>query len=159
TGTCAWTPGSVQTSTNPVFVYVSGGTSPIPAGGSTMDTFSYTPTVNAPATATVGFPNRVGTASSVNVTINAATDAVNTVSSSNGFSLEQNYPNPFGGMSQLSMTLPVGAMVHLNIIDVQGKVVETVLNQHFDAGTFGVTMSADGLSSGTYYYQMTAGDV
>ena len=57
------------------------------------------------------------------------------------------------------MTLPVGALVHSGIIDVQGQVVETLLNQHYDAGSFSVTLDASQLASGTYYYQMNANGV
>ncbi len=154
TGTCQWTSGTPTV--DPQFTYVSGAGA-IAAGGSASFMFTYTPTTETPASYPVTFTGSTGNAT-VNVNITTEADAVN-ASSSKGYSLEQNYPNPFSASSQLEMTLPVASLVHLSIIDVQGKTVETVLNQHFDAGTFGVTMNADGLSSGTYYYQMTAGDV
>jgi hypothetical protein len=120
------------------------------------------PAVAGTYSAAVTFPSSVGL--SVPAAVNAvygtvSTEGVQEVASSNGYSLEQNYPNPFSNESQLQITLPVGGMVHLSIIDVQGQVVQTVLNQHFDAGSFAVSLKADGLASGTYYYQMTAGDV
>ncbi len=154
TGTCQWTSGTPTV--DPQFTYVSGAGA-IAAGGSASFMFTYTPTTETPASYPVTFTGSTGNAT-VNVNITTEADAVN-ASSSKGYELEQNYPNPFSASSQLEMTLPVASLVHLSIIDVQGKTVETVLNQHFDAGTFGVTMNADGLSSGTYYYQMTAGDV
>ncbi len=159
TGTCSWTPGVPNVSAP--FAYLSGGLTPIPAGGSDTMTFTFSPTLAGTFMETLIFPNQVGTLTSVaNVIITGSTSSEDVAaSSSKGYSLEQNYPNPFSASSQLEMTLPVASLVHLSIIDVQGKTVETVLNQHFDAGTFGVTMNADGLSSGTYYYQMTAGDV
>lgn len=159
TGTCPWTPGMGQTVDDPAFTYVSGGTTPIPAGGNTTETFTYSPTKNAPDTATVSFPDATGTASSVMVTITAVTDGVQPGASNDGYSLEQNYPNPFNGASTCEITLPVGCIVHLSIVDIQGKIVQNVLNQHFDAGSFAVTLHANDLESGTYNYQMTAGDV
>jgi hypothetical protein len=78
---------------------------------------------------------------------------------SNGFSLEQNYPNPFSQTTNIQITLPTGCLVHLALIDVEGQVVQTVLDQHYDAGQYAITLDATGLASGTYYYQMTAGDV
>ncbi|HET6402801.1 MAG TPA: T9SS type A sorting domain-containing protein, partial [Candidatus Kapabacteria bacterium] len=57
------------------------------------------------------------------------------------------------------LTLPTGGVVQLAIVDVTGKVVETVLDQRMGAGTFDVTLDASSLVSGTYYYQMTAGGV
>jgi hypothetical protein len=53
----------------------------------------------------------------------------------------------------------VACVVHLSVINVEGQVVQTLLNQHYDAGSFEVTLDASGLASGTYYYQMTAGNV
>ena len=92
------------------------------------------------------------------MSIATATDDV-AATASNGFSLDQNYPNPFNGTSQCEITLPVACVVHLSVIDVEGQVVQTLLNQHYDAGSFEVSLDATGLASGTYYYQMTAGNV
>ncbi len=162
TGTCTWTPGLPTLADNIDFTYVSGATTPIPAGGTGLLTFMFNP----PATAgqyssNVAFSNSGGLATNVSNTVygTVAESGVQSVAASNGYSLEQNYPNPFSGSTQLEITLPTEGIVHLDIVDVQGQVAETVLNQHFDAGTFGVTMKAGGLASGTYYYQMKAGDV
>ncbi len=160
-GTCPWTPGAGAKSSDAAFTYVSGGTTAIAPGGTAVDSFTYSPTESGTNNATVSFPNQVGKASSINVTINgtASSEGVNPVTASNGYSLDQNYPNPFNGSSDVEITLPVGGQVNLSIINVQGQVVQTVLNQHFDAGTFDVTLHSESLASGTYYYQMTAGGV
>ncbi len=160
-GTCPWTPGTGAKSSDAAFTYVSGGTTAIAPGGTAVDSFTYSPTESGTNNATVSFPNQVGKASSINVTINgtASSEGVNPITASNGYSLDQNYPNPFNGSSDVEITLPVGGQVNLSIINVQGQVVQTVLNQHFDAGTFDVTLHSESLASGTYYYQMTAGGV
>ncbi len=157
TGSCPWISGATVT-VDPQFTYVSGAGT-ITGGGSVPFTFTYTPTSESPNSYPVTFPGSTPAGSSINVSITTAADAVQPASASNGYSLEQNYPNPFNGTSQLTMTLPVGALVHLSIIDVQGQVVETLLNQHYDAGSFSVTMDASQLASGTYYYQMNANGV
>jgi hypothetical protein len=163
TGTCPCTPGVPHVSEP--FIYVSGGTTEIDPGDSATLTFQFAPTSTTVAgyTDAVTFPNAVGVSippADMDLTGNAKLAAgVPIVASSNGYSLDQNYPNPFGASSQVEITLPVGGMVNLSIINAEGQVVQTVLNQHFDAGTFGVTLKADGLASGTYYYQMTAGGV
>jgi hypothetical protein len=161
TGTCPWTPG-IPGVISP-FIYVSGGTTAIPAGGTGYLTMQFTPPpIAGKYSAAVIFPNQVGVSipAAINTVYGTVSSAgVSEMATSNGYSLEQNYPNPFSNESQLQITLPVGGMVHLSIIDVQGQVVQTVLNQHFDAGTFGVSLHADGLASGTYYYQMTSGNV
>ncbi len=161
TGTCPWTPGPAV-ALSP-FTYVGGGTTPIAPGGSTTDTFSLATAVagnymNEP----VSFPTAVGTSlPAANVTLSGVVFSadVQPISSIGGYSLDQNYPNPFGGESTVDLTLPTGGTVQLNIINVEGQVVESVLDRHFDAGTFEVTLHADALASGTYYYQMTSGGV
>ncbi len=143
TGTCPWTPGVGQTTSDPAFAYLSGGTTPIPAGGSALNTFTYTPTEQGTDNATVGFPNQVGTSvPAANVTLTGTSSSANVAetSVSGGFSLQQNYPNPFSGTTNIEITLPVGCLVHLAIIDVEGQVVQTVLNQHYDAGSFEISL-------------------
>jgi len=156
TGTCPWTSGTTV-QVDPQFTY-SGGSVTIPASGSATMMFTYTPTSGGGNTYPVTFPGST-VASSINVSIVTALDDVNMISASNGYRLDQNYPNPFSGMSTIEITLPVAGIVHMSIVDVQGQTVQTVLSQHFDAGTFGVSVHADGLASGTYYYQMTAGNI
>ncbi len=159
TGTCDWETG-IPVVTAP-FAYVGGDTT-IASGDSAELMFTFSPTSDTTATQTVQFPGAMGTsipAANVVLTGNAAAAGVPIVSSSNGYTLDQNYPNPFNGSSDVEITLPVGGQVNLSIINVQGQVVQTVLNQHFDAGTFDVTLHSESLASGTYYYQMTAGDV
>lgn len=102
-----------------------------------------------------------------NLTATPATDIRWTPASSfvaqastyDGFSLGACYPNPFSGKSQVEMTLPESGRVQLVIVDLTGKVVQTVLDKRMGAGTFQVTLDASSLASGTYYYQLTAGTV
>jgi Abnormal spindle-like microcephaly-assoc'd, ASPM-SPD-2-Hydin/Secretion system C-terminal sorting domain len=162
TGSCPWTPGIPTLADNVDFTYVGGATTPIPAGGTGLLTFMFNPSATAGQySSNVAFSNSVGLATSVSNTVygTVAESDVQPVAESNGFSLEQNYPNPFSGKSQCEITLPVACVVHLSVIDVEGQVVQTLLNQHYDAGSFEVTLDATGLASGTYYYQMTAGDI
>jgi hypothetical protein len=156
TGSCPWTTG-VPT-VDPQFSYVSGATTIAP-NGSAPFVFTYSPTVAGGTSYPVSFPSSVGLSTSVNVSITTATDGVAMVSASNGYSLGQTYPNPFNDESNLEITVAAPGLVQLSVVDVQGNVVEQVLNRQFDAGTYSVTLSAEGLASGTYYYQMSAGGV
>ena len=160
TGTCDWTPGT-PTVTAP-FTYVSGGTTAIAAGGSGKLNFTFAPTASGTYTQTVNFPNSTGTSiPAANVIISGSTESagVSEVSEAQGYSLEQNYPNPASGKSQVGITLPVSSVVHFVVVDVKGEVVETLLDQRMNAGTYAITIDASQLASGTYYYQMTAGNV
>ena len=161
TGTCDWTPGIPTLPANSMFSYVSGGTTTIAPNGTGTLAFTFAPTVEGTFSDPVSFPAAVGASSSTTVTLDGTSQAsgVADVSSSQGYSLEQNYPNPFGGKSDVELTLPTSGRVQLAIVDVTGKVVQTVLDQRMSAGTFDVTMDASGLVSGTYYYQLTASGV
>ncbi len=79
--------------------------------------------------------------------------------SAKGYRLDQNYPNPFAGTSQVEITLPKSSFVRLVIVDMKGELVQTVLDHQLSAGSYEVTLDATHFASGTYYYQMTAGDV
>jgi len=76
------------------------------------------------------------------------------------FSLEQNYPNPFNPTTVLTYQLPVASDVKLELFDVLGRKVATLVNAKQPAGTHRYTLqaSAFGLASGVYFYRLQAGE-
>ena len=46
---------------------------------------------------------------------------------------------------------------NISVYDINGKQVSVVVNQTFQPGTYSVTFNANGISSGVYYYKLTAG--
>ncbi|MCH8566960.1 MAG: T9SS type A sorting domain-containing protein [Balneolales bacterium] len=78
----------------------------------------------------------------------------------NKLSLEQNYPNPFNPSTMIRFDLPASGEVTLDVFDVNGRRVATVLNQHMSAGTHSIQFDASSLASGTYMYRLqSAGEV
>jgi hypothetical protein len=73
--------------------------------------------------------------------------------------LFQNYPNPFNARTTIRFVLPQSQDVDLAIYDLLGRQVETLLDEHMQAGTHTVTFDASVLSSGVYFYRLLAGDV
>jgi len=71
--------------------------------------------------------------------------------------LSQNYPNPFNPVTNIGFSLPKSENVILVIIDVTGKIVENLVNEKLEAGTYSISWNAVGFSSGIYFYRITAG--
>ena len=72
--------------------------------------------------------------------------------------LSQNYPNPFNTSTAISYTLPCQSDVTIDIYDILGRKVETLVSRHQPAGYHRVIWDAEGLSSGMYFYKIQAGD-
>jgi hypothetical protein len=75
------------------------------------------------------------------------------------FVLHQNYPNPFNPETNISFGLPKASFVTLMVYNAIGQEVATIVNQQLEAGTHAFRVGGDryGLSSGVYFYRMTAG--
>jgi hypothetical protein len=78
------------------------------------------------------------------------------------FSLEQNFPNPFGSSTEFTYTLPTNAPTSIVVYNALGQVVRTLVNDNVDAGTHTIRFDGRGdngedLASGTYMYKITSG--
>lgn len=70
--------------------------------------------------------------------------------------LSQNYPNPFNPVTKISFSIPSGGFVILNISDLFGREVLPLVNRKLSAGTYELTINALGMTSGIYFYRMSA---
>jgi hypothetical protein len=71
--------------------------------------------------------------------------------------LGQNYPNPFNPRTTMEFTLAEAGFVTLEVFDVSGRRVATLVNGIKSAGRHTVEFGASSLSSGVYSYRLTAG--
>lgn len=80
------------------------------------------------------------------------------VSIAKTYELFQNYPNPFNPTTTISYFVQKTGMVTLKVFDALGREVETLVNEIQTQGPREITFNGDRLSSGIYYYSITAGD-
>ncbi|WP_340105627.1 BspA family leucine-rich repeat surface protein [Rhodohalobacter sp. 8-1] len=74
------------------------------------------------------------------------------------FSLAQNYPNPFNPSAVIEFGLPEAAEVRLDVYNMLGQRIATLVNEQRAAGRHQVQFNASKLSSGTYIYRIQAGE-
>jgi len=78
------------------------------------------------------------------------------------FHLSQNYPNPFNPTTTISYAIPQTANVTLNVYDVLGNEIATLVNEEKPSGSYEIEFSTglihQTLSSGIYFYRLQAGD-
>ncbi len=72
-----------------------------------------------------------------------------------GFSLGQNYPNPFNPVTAISFSLPQPSMVTLEVFNITGQKVATLVDGPRGAGEHTISWDAREMSSGVYFYKLT----
>ena len=73
------------------------------------------------------------------------------------FTLYQNYPNPFNPVTIIKYEIPKNTYVKLEIFDVLGRKITTLVNEEKQAGRYKEEFDASVLASGIYYYRIVAG--
>jgi len=71
------------------------------------------------------------------------------------YKLYQNYPNPFNPSTQISFELPEQGQVVLEIYNIRGEKIATLINRGMSAGSHSVNFDAGHLTSGVYLYRIT----
>jgi DNA-binding beta-propeller fold protein YncE len=75
------------------------------------------------------------------------------------FELAQNYPNPFNPSTTITFSIPEKRNVTVQIFNMLGEVIETLVNQELAPGKYNYDFDASALSSGTYIYRISAGAI
>ena len=79
------------------------------------------------------------------------------------YALRNNYPNPFNPETTLKYDLPEAGDVKLEVYNMLGQVVSTLVNEHQAAGRYAIQWDAtndngQSMSSGVYFYRVQVGD-
>jgi hypothetical protein len=69
--------------------------------------------------------------------------------------LENCFPNPVKSKSSISYNLPAEGNVQLNVYNIMGECVATLVNETLNAGYHEAFFNANGLSSGIYTYRLS----
>jgi len=72
------------------------------------------------------------------------------------YMLKQNYPNPFNYRTTISYAVPNKSFVKIDIIDINGRLVETLVSNEHDIGFYKQNWSGRNVASGIYFIKLTA---
>jgi hypothetical protein len=65
-----------------------------------------------------------------------------------------NFPNPFNPVTKINYTLPSDGFVKLNVYDLSGRIISSLVNEIKTSGNYSVEFDGNALSSGVYFYRI-----
>ena len=74
------------------------------------------------------------------------------------YALHQNYPNPLNPSTTIDFSIPREEWIVLRVFNALGEEVAELFNETKPAGSYSVLFNASGLTSGVYFYNMSADD-
>jgi photosystem II stability/assembly factor-like uncharacterized protein len=74
------------------------------------------------------------------------------------YSLSQNYPNPFNPNTQINYSVKDKGLVKIDIYDILGRKVESLVNEEKQPGNYSITFNAKSITSGVYFYKLEIND-
>ena len=72
----------------------------------------------------------------------------------NNFSINKIFPNPFNPITTISYSIPTSQFVSINIYNLKGEKIQTLLNQFKTPGNYNINWDASGFASGVYILQL-----
>jgi len=70
------------------------------------------------------------------------------------FELHQNYPNPFNAQTEIKFTLPESGHIKLTVYNLLGELIDTLVDELYQAGEYTYTWETKDLPSGIYLYHL-----
>ena len=132
-------------------------------GGSQQVSITFRPTDDSPFSSFLALPNNSSNHNSAGIPIDGvgvpkAVGVTNNGATPTAYSLAQNYPNPFNPSTSIQINLPADGKVKLTVYNTVGKEVAVLVDKNMSAGSHTVEWQPERLSSGVYFYQLTAGN-
>ncbi|MDP3683324.1 MAG: T9SS type A sorting domain-containing protein, partial [Ignavibacteria bacterium] len=72
------------------------------------------------------------------------------------FTIEQNYPNPFNPSTSIKYSVPYESSIKMFVFNTLGEIVKELVREVKATGNYEVNFNASHLSSGIYFYTLTA---
>ncbi|MCX2574771.1 SGNH/GDSL hydrolase family protein [Pedobacter sandarakinus] len=72
------------------------------------------------------------------------------------FVVSQNYPNPAGTQTYLDIVLPETDRINIQIFDMMGRLVKTVVNEYLNTGKHTLEINTSTFVPGIYFYKLTS---
>jgi hypothetical protein len=69
-----------------------------------------------------------------------------------------NYPNPFNPTTIISYKISEKGQVNVSIYNMNGQLIDQLVNQEMIPGSYSVTWNTSHVSSGLYFYKLAAGN-
>jgi photosystem II stability/assembly factor-like uncharacterized protein len=125
-----------------------------------QQTTATTNSLNALSIATIAVGYTVGDGGVILKTTNGGGPPIGVKSISNeipaNYQLLQNYPNPFNPTTRIKYMIPKSSFVTLTVYDNNGNEITKLVNALQSAGSYLADFKGENLSSGIYYYKLTA---
>ena len=131
-------------------------------GGSQEVEITFMPFVEDPYDTYLAIPNNDPNEFSVGIPITGqglptgVADSEDTLPTE--YALAQNYPNPFNPSTTIQFSLPAAGNVKLVVYNTLGKQVAVLIDENMTAGSHEFNWQPTDLSSGVYFYHLTAGE-
>jgi hypothetical protein len=74
------------------------------------------------------------------------------------FALFPAHPNPFNPVTTIRFSVPELSEINVSIYDIQGRLVETLVDENLSSGNHSVQWNASGFSSGVYFLKLESSD-
>lgn len=82
---------------------------------------------------------------------------LNSISTMDGYTLEQNFPNPFNGKTNISFEIPNNTFVSLKVYNLLGTEIGEIAGKEYTSGKHTVEFDSKNLAKGIYIYTIKAG--
>lgn len=102
----------------------------------------------------------VKSTSSFIVTLARTNVGINVISSviPERFDLKNNYPNPFNPVTKIKFDVAKIQNIKITVYDASGRIVENIVNERLQPGSYETSFGGSSYSSGVYFYKMEAQD-